>query len=44
LAIKTRERGESTITLPKVAVDVLRHHQDRQDEARRAAGPAWSNA
>lgn len=39
-AVKTGERGESTITLPEVAVDVLRHYQDRQD----AAGPAWSNA
>ena len=40
--IKTGERGESTIRLPEVAVDVLRRHRARQDEARSAAVPTWS--
>lgn len=40
--IKTGERGESTIRLPEVGIDVLRGHRTRQDEARLAAGPAWS--
>jgi integrase len=42
--IKTGERGESTIRLPEVAVDVLRRHRALQDEARSAAGPRWSDA
>ena len=42
--IKTGERGESTIRLPEVAVDVLRRHPARQDETRSAAGPTWSDA
>lgn len=41
-AIKTGERGESTIRLPEVAIDALRRHRARQDEARRAAGLNWS--
>jgi hypothetical protein len=40
--IKTAERGESTTRLPEVAVDVLRRHRARQDEARSAAVPTWS--
>src|SRR5215471_16732549 len=43
-AIKTGERGESTIRLPEVAVDVLRRHHARQDAARHAAGSGWSHA
>lgn len=42
-AIKTGERGESTIRLPQVAVDVLRRHRARQDGARSAAGSSWSD-
>jgi len=41
-AIKTGERGESTIRLPSVAVDVLRRHRARQEETRRVAGTSWS--
>ncbi len=41
-AIKTGEKGESTIRLPEAAVDVLRRHMARQTEARQAAGPSWS--
>jgi integrase len=40
--IKTGERGESTILLPEVAIDVLRHHRARQNEVRLAAGLRWS--
>ncbi len=42
-AIKTGERGESTIRLPEVAVDVLRRHHARQNDARLAAEPTWSD-
>jgi integrase len=42
--IKTGERGESTIRLPEIAVDVLRRHRARQDETRSAVGPSWSGA
>lgn len=38
-AIKTGDRGASTIRLPEVAVGVLRGHQVRQDAARLAASP-----
>jgi integrase len=41
-AIKTGERGESTIRLPQVAVEVLRRHQTRQASARSVAGSSWS--
>jgi integrase len=41
-AIKTGERGESTIRLPEVATDVLRRHRARQSKARLAAGLGWS--
>jgi integrase len=41
-AIKTGDRGASTIRLPEVAVGVLSSHQVRQDEARLAAGSSWS--
>src|SRR5215467_988180 len=41
-AIKTGERGESTIRLPEVAVDVLRRQRARQDEARSEARTGWS--
>jgi integrase len=43
-AIKTGERGESTIRLPEVAVDMLRRHRARQDEARSAVSTGWSDA
>lgn len=42
--IKTGERGESTIRLPQIAVDVLRRHRARQDQARSAMGTGWSDA
>ncbi len=42
--IKSDERGESTIRLPEVAVDVLRRHRALQDGARSAVGTGWSDA
>ena len=42
-AIKTGESGESTIRLPEIAIDVLRRHHARQDDARQVAGPTWSD-
>ncbi len=42
-AIKTGERGESTIRLPEVAIDVLSQHRVRRDRARQEAGPSWSD-
>jgi integrase len=42
-AIKTGERGESTIRLPEVAIEVLRRHRARQNAARLAAGQTWSD-
>jgi integrase len=42
--IKTGERGESTIRLPEVTIDVLRRHRARQNEARLAAGSGWSES
>jgi integrase len=41
--IKTGERGESTIRLPEVAVDVLRRHRARHDEVQLAAGSSRSD-
>jgi integrase len=37
------EKSRRTLALPKIAVDVLRVHKERQGEERLAAGVRWSD-